>query len=29
MIAPFGVRSKHLNKYFRTMQFVFEPPVLG
>jgi len=29
MIAPFRVRSKRLNKYFRTMQFVFEVPVLG
>ncbi len=29
MIAPFRVRSKRLNKYFGTMQFVFEVPVLG
>jgi hypothetical protein len=28
MIAPFRVGSKHLNKYFRTMQFVFDVPVL-
>jgi hypothetical protein len=29
MIAPFRVGSKHLNKYFHTMQFVFDVPVWG
>ena len=28
MIAPIRVGGKHLNNYFRTMQFVFEPSVL-
>ncbi len=28
MIAPIRVGGKHLNKYFRTMQFVFATSVL-